>query len=125
MRLALALTVVALLVAGCAARGEDPFAYTKKPLYTGGFDLARLTSEGQVDQFRVTDGSIGQIHVQVWINETAGGATIVVQDPSGRTMLTTSEDADQRFALALGEWRVKVTPQEGSAGIVHVLATRN
>ncbi|HET6405727.1 MAG TPA: hypothetical protein VFH78_13880 [Candidatus Thermoplasmatota archaeon] len=126
-RLALLVTV-AVLLAGCSARGSnpenDPWAYTKKPLYAGGFDLARVAGETDSQVFRVTDGSIAAIRVMVWINATAGGATVRVFDPSGNNVLTTSETIERQYGLQLGEWRVEVDGQPESAGIIHILAVR-
>lgn len=129
MRPALVLAVAcALLAAGCFAKaGEDPFAYTKKPLYTGGFDLEDIKGEDS-QQFRVEDGSIALVRVQVWVNATAGGARVELTDPSGRVVLTTTEGAAQEYPLKLGIWTVKVTPvpdaSGAAAGHVAVLATR-
>lgn len=114
-----------VLLAGCAAEGgEDPFAYMRKPLYAGGFDLARLGDNAQTQEFRVTDGSIGQIRVQVWINATSGGASVTLRDPSGDLRMATDTTKEQRFPLDLGRWTVEVDGQAGSSGLVHVLATR-
>lgn len=125
MRLALVLLVLAALVTGCTASGDqDPFAYAKKPLYAGGFKLERLGANTETQEFRVTDGSIASIHMLVWVNATAGGATVSIADPSGRTVLTTSETMERSVPLNLGAWKVSVTGQEGAAGIVHVLVVR-
>lgn len=114
----------ALLAAGCTANGQDPYAYAKKPLYTGGFNLERVGPEGDSQEFRVQDGSIASIRVQVWFNGTAGDATVEVSDPSGRVVLTTTETADRSFPLNLGAWRVSVKASEGSTGHIGVLVTR-
>lgn len=114
------LVCAALVLAGCAAKGQqDPFAYTRKPLYTGHFDLDPLAG-GKVDsqQFRVEDGSIAEIRVQVWVNATAGGALVEILDPSGRTVVSTTTHAEQRFPLNLGIWTVKVRGQPDEAGQV-------
>ena len=120
--------VAATFLAGCSTRGEDessdPWAYTRKPLYTGGFDLAELAGANETQSFRVTDGSIGAIRAQVWINATAGGATVTLRDPSGRAILTTTETTDQRFGLNLGQWSVAIEGLPDSSGLVHVLVTR-
>lgn len=125
MRTSLAALLAILTLAGCTAEGgQDPWAYTKKPLYAGGFDLARVAGATDAQEFRVTDGSIAAIRVFVWINATAGGATVRVFDPSGHALLTTSETVERQYGLELGAWRVEVDGQPESAGIVHVLAVR-
>ena len=126
MRPLVPILVAAILLAGCTAKGDDhdPWAYTKKPLYTGGFDLARIAGETDSQAFRVTDGSIGAVRVLVWINATAGGGTVRVYDPSGNNVLTTSETAERSYGLQLGEWRVEVDGQPASVGRVHILAVR-
>lgn len=125
MRAFALLLVAAVALAGCAANAEDPFAYTRKPLYTGHFELDPLAG-GKTDsqEFRVEDGSIARVHVQVWVNATAGGARVEVVDPSGRTVLSVTDDAEQSFPLHLGVWTVRVTPEGEAAGHVSVLATR-
>ncbi len=129
MRAFALLVVAAVALAGCSANAEDPFAYAKKPLYTGHFELEPL-AEGKVDsqQFRVEDGSIAQVRVQVWVNNTAGDAKVEVVDPSGRTVLTTTTTTDQSFPLNLGVWKVLVsgTPdgEDGLKGNVGILVTR-
>lgn len=129
MRLSVLLLVPALALAGCAANAQDPFAYAKKPLYTGHFDLEPLAG-GKTDsqQFRVEDGSIGHVNVRIWVNATAGAAKVDVIDPSGRTVLSTTTDAERSFPLNLGVWTVVVSgaPAEegGLAGGVGVLVTR-
>lgn len=109
--LALLLVVLALVLAGCSAQGrQDPFAYAKKPLYSSHFDLDPLVG-GKTDgqEFRVEDGSIAAVRVQVWVNATAGGANVEIKDPSGRVVMTTSgPHADQSFPLNLGIWTVTV-----------------
>lgn len=125
MRQALVLLVLVALVAGCTATGEqDPFAYTKKPLYTGGFKLEQLGAETATQEFRVTDGSIATIRMLVWVNATAGGGTVSITDPSGKSVLTTSDTTERSVPLNLGAWKVAVTGEEGAAGIVHVLVVR-
>lgn len=121
-----AIVLVAAFAAGCTASGDrpDPWAYTKKPLYAGGFDLGRLAGQEETQQFRVTDGSIGAIRANVWINATAGGALITLHDPSGNVVLETDRTTEAQFPLNLGAWSVTATGHEGSAGIVHVLVTR-
>lgn len=118
------LVLAALLLAGCSVRGADPFAYTRKPLYTGHFDLAEMPAGGDGQTFRVDDGSIAFERVQVWINATAGGARVTVTDPSGRVQVDTTQAMDQRFSLELGAWQVRVEAQPGSAGSVELLVTR-
>lgn len=123
--LALALVAAATL-AGCAARGDDdPFAYMKKPLYANAFDLEDTRGDGGVThQFWVQDGSIAQVRVQVWVNETAGDARVIVRDPSGAVSLDTRDDADARYGLNLGAWSVTVEGSPDAAGQVTVLVTR-
>ncbi|HUR67991.1 MAG TPA: hypothetical protein VM370_02005 [Candidatus Thermoplasmatota archaeon] len=117
--------VGALLLAGCSAQGQtDPFAYTKKPLYAGGFDLAKLDGASERQEFRVSDGSIPAVQLNVWINATAGGASVIIRDPAGHVALETSETTSRAVGLNLGAWTVDVQGQPASAGIVHVLATR-
>lgn len=128
MRLAALLLVLAVAFAGCSAKGEDPLAYTKKPLYAGGFDLATLKNDTDEQQFRVQDGSIAQIKVNVWINATAGGARVNVYDPGGRMVLTTTETVARAYPLNLGQWRVVVEgmPDETGAasGLVNIIVMR-
>ena len=127
MRVLATALVAALVLAGCAARGggeNDPWAYTRKPLYAGGFDLARIAGETDSQVFRVTDGSIAAIRVLVWVNATAGGGTVRLFDPSGNLVLTTSETVERQYGLQLGEWRVEVDAQPASAGRVHILSVR-
>ena len=123
-----ALVVAGLFVvaAGCTARGgdDDPWAYTRKPLYAGGFDLERIAGQTDAQEFRVTDGSIGAIRVLVWVNATAGGGTVRIYDPSGDLRLTTSETVERQYGLQLGSWRVEVEGQPASAGVMHILAVR-
>lgn len=117
--------VLALLFAGCTAKGEDdPFAYTRKPLYTGGFDLERIAGQSDQQQFRVGDGSIAALKVQVWVNATAGGGEVQLLDPSGRVVLTTTQTTEQRVPVNLGAWTVNVKGQPASTGHVSVLVTR-
>lgn len=133
MRLVALLSVVlALVLAGCSAQGQqqDPFAYAKKPLYTSHFELDPLVG-GKTDgqQFRVEDGSIAAVKVQIWVNATAGGGSVELQDPSGRVVMTTTGPyAEQSFPLNLGVWTVTVkgAPDESGklSGGVGVLVTR-
>lgn len=119
-----ALLAAALVLAGCTVQGsQDPFAYTRKPLYTGGFDLARMAGE-ETQEFRVQDGSIGTLRLFVWVNATAGGARVDVADPSGRTVLSTTETSESKAGLNLGAWKVKVAPAAQSEGMVHVRVVR-
>lgn len=128
MRLVAVLLVLAVALAGCSAKGEDPLAYTKKPLYGGVFDLGTLKNGTDQQQFRVQDGSIGMIKVNVWVNATAGGARVNVYDPSGRMVLTTTETTERSFPLNLGQWRVEVVgmPDDtgASAGHANIIVTR-
>lgn len=125
MRWSLVALLCVAALAGCTAKGtHDPFAYMKKPLYTGGFDLEAIVASDQ-QEFRVEDGSILQVYAQVWVNATAGGARVEISDPSGRVLLSTAQDAEQGFPMTLGVWTVKVTPtSEDAAGHVGVLVTR-
>lgn len=124
------LVIVALVaLAGCTAEGQDPFAYMRKPLYTGWFDLAPL-AEGSTDgqEFRVEDGSIAQIRLQVWVNATHGGGRVQVYDPSGDLVIDTTQPTLQTSGLELGVWRVVVSgaPAEDGAivGSASLLVTR-
>lgn len=128
-RLPCVLLVVGLVaLAGCTAKGaDDPFAYTKKPLYTGHFDLAAVGADGATQEFRVQDGSIASVRVLVWVNATLGGARVEITDPHGSTVISTTQTTDQAAPLKLGAWRVTVTglPEgetlpEGSVGILVV-----
>lgn len=126
MRAAFAVLVLALLLAGCTATGqEDPFAYTRKPLYAGGFNLEKLGGETETQTFRVSDGSIASIRILVWINATAGGATVIIKDPAGKTVLTTSETTEGSSPLNLGAWTATVEGRPESSGIVHILVVRS
>lgn len=119
------LLALAVVLAGCAASGgDDPFAYTRKPLYAGGFDLARVAGASDAQEFRVTDGSIAAIELRVWINATTGGARVLIADPSGYQAMYAQQTGLVTSGLQLGVWTVRVEADEGSAGIVHVLATR-
>ena len=121
---ALLALAVMLTMAGCIAKANhDPYAYTRKPLYTGGFDLDGRTAADE-QQFRVEDGSIARVRAQVWVNATAGGALVEITDPSGRTVMSVTDDGEMGFPLHLGVWTVRVTPQGESTGHVSVLVTR-
>lgn len=123
--LMVAAILLAAGLAGCAARGnEDPFAYMRKPLYAGGFDLSKTVDEPKTDTFWVRDGSIAKVNVQVWVNATAGDARVLVRDPSGNVAIDTTSTTSGSFALNLGAWTVTVEGSEGAAGNVGVLATR-
>lgn len=124
MRAILALALLlALALAGCSARGGGPdhFGYTKKDLYTGTFDLA---AGPDAQSFFVEDGSIGQVRAQVWINATAGGATITFTDARGRDVWTTSQSGATTLPQDLGQWGVKIVPTAGSAGTVGIVVVR-
>ena len=113
-----------LTMAGCFAKAnQDPFAYTRKPLYTGGFDLDGLAATDE-QQFRVEDGSISEVHVQVWVNATTGSARVEVEDPSGQVYMNTTQSGEMGFPLRLGVWHVRVTPEGEATGHVAVLVTR-
>lgn len=121
------LVVAAALLAGCTASGDgqDPWAYTRRELYSGGFDLAKVSAAGTDGQvFRVTDGSIGAIRHLVWVNATAGTATVSITDPSGKTVLTTTETTERTTGLSLGQWGVQVDAPPGAQGRVHILVVR-
>lgn len=120
------LTLAALFAAGCSARGDDdPFAYIRKPLYTGSFDLEQLGENHTASQrFWVTDGSIGAIKVQVWVNATAGAAVVKVLDPDGNVAMATDEARSDQFPLALGDWSVVVEGTQDAKGMVGVFVTR-
>jgi len=120
-RALLAVLVVAAM-AGCSARGApDYFAYTKKPIYVGSFDLAHGADR---QNFYVEDGSIGQLRAQVWINATAGGARVDVVGSSGATVWSTSASGSQALRVDLGQWTVTVTPTDGAAGEVEIVVVR-
>lgn len=124
-RIAILALVAAVALAGCSAEGgQDPYAYTKKELYSGGFDLARIAGQTDSQQFRVTDGSIAAIRAMVWVNATAGGATVTMRDPGGDVALATDATSERSFPLELGAWTVEVAGQPGSAGRVHILVVR-
>jgi hypothetical protein len=125
MRAALALLIPALFLAGCTATGDsDPFAYARKPLYTGGFEIAEIGEDGDSQTFRVTDGSIASVRMLVWVNASAGGATVTIADPAGSTMMTTSETAERSVPLNLGVWTVDLQARPESVGLVHILVVR-
>jgi hypothetical protein len=119
----LALLVVAAALAGCSARGSAPdyFAYTKKPLYVGTFDLA--AGPGQ-QNFDVEDGSISALHVQVWVNATKGGAHVEFLDATGHPAWSTDASATMSLPVDIGTWTVNVTPAAGSAGNLGVVVLR-
>ena len=125
MRWALIL-VAASLLAGCSARGDDdPFAYTRKPLYAGSFDLAALGEDHTVAQrFWVTDGSINNVRLLVWVNATQGTGAVSVYDPSGNLAISSSDEDGRTLPLRLGDWRVVVTGSSDAVGRVDVLALR-
>jgi hypothetical protein len=129
MKKTLAAFVVALALAaglsGCVARGQktDPFAYAKVPLFASRFDLASAGNESQ--QFRVEDGSIAMLRVQVWVNATVGGMEeLQLVGPSGSVAWTTSSAGETSVPVDLGTWTVTVSAHPGSAGSVDVLVTR-
>jgi hypothetical protein len=126
MRLFVLALVAAVALAGCSSSDEstDPYAYTKKELYSGGFDLARLAGANDSQEFRVSDGSIAAIRVLVWVNATAGGATVTIRDPGGDVLLQTTETTERSLGLELGAWTVEVQGQPESAGRVHILVVR-
>ena len=121
---ALATILLVAAVAGCSASGSKPdyFGYTKKAIYTGTFDLA-AGPDGQ--KFFVDDGSIGQLKAQVWINATAGGATITFTDARHRDVWTTSASGASVLPPDLGEWSLNVTPTHGAAGSVGIVVLRS
>lgn len=120
-----ALLMTATALAGCSAGADqDPFAYMRKPLYANKFDLAQVQGEPTTHQFWVSDGSIAQVVVQVWVNNTAGDARVIVKDPSGAVSLDTTTSTTGRYALNLGAWSVTVEGSEDAAGDVGVLVTR-
>ncbi|MFA5860908.1 MAG: hypothetical protein WDA16_04360 [Candidatus Thermoplasmatota archaeon] len=128
MRRALVIAILAsVFLAGCAVRGEkqDPFAYTKKPLYTGHFDLADMRDGADSQEFRVEDGSIPSVHVRAWMNMTSGGAArLDVVDSSGRLVWTTSSTGETNAATNLGTWTVNVNALSGATGTIDVVAAR-
>lgn len=130
--LAATLSALALAVAlaGCTAQGgRDPFAYAKKPLYTGHFDLASMPVEGDTQQFFVDDGSLTKFRIRVFVNATEGGGRVDVFGPSGQLVVSSSATSDQTIPVDLGAWTVKVYRQPGeggaAAGSVELLVTRS
>jgi hypothetical protein len=124
-RVVLALLVVAML-AGCSARAnkDDFFGYMKKPLYASSFSLDRLHGSQDTESFFVEDGSIGTITVRVWVNATAGAASVRVYDPTGAEVLNTTQTTTRAYPLNLGGWKVVVTASEDAAGKVDLLVVR-
>lgn len=119
------LLLAAVLAAGCAASGDqDPWAYTRKPLYASGFQLDAIAGGEDTQQFRVQDGSIASIRMQVWINATHGGGSVTITDPAGRVALQTSETTERETPLNLGQWTIRAEGLPGSEGVIHVLVTR-
>lgn len=117
---------VALVTAGCAARGnDDPFAYMQKPIHIDKFDLAETANDSITRQFWVTDGSIKQIQIQVWVNNTAGDARVVIKDPAGYETINTTASTMHRFGLNLGAWSITVSGSEDAAGDVGVVIVRS
>lgn len=125
-RLAMALALAAAtLVAGCAARGDvDPFAYMKKPLYNGAFDLADVAGGNVTHQFWVTDGSIAEIHARLSVEAAAGSARMILRDPSGAVAIDTAVDVDKRLALDLGAWSITIEASPDARGDAAALITR-
>lgn len=128
MRRTLFALVALGLLSGCVARGEDPFAYTKKPLYVSTFDLARLDDRPSEQGFRVEDGSIGAQHFEIYVNATKGGALVEIHDPAGALVISTTETTKTSIPLHLGAWRVTVTPQPDEndqiEGKINIYVTR-
>lgn len=123
MRLPLAFALLAVASAGCVVTAkDDPFAYLREPLYSGGFDLT-ASSVAESQAFRVEDGSIAEVRVEVFVNLTQGRALVELVDPSGATVLSVAESVERGFPLRLGVWTVTVTP-ESAQGHVGILATR-
>lgn len=114
-----------LLMAGCSAKGaQDPFAYTRKDLAHTSFDLALTQNKTDEQQFRVEDGSIATIQLRVWVNATAGHATVDIYGPSGKKALSTSETTSATVPIDLGVWRIVVTGTSDAAGDASIVATR-
>ena len=124
-RVLFALAVVALL-AGCSAKGDrnDFFGYMKKPLFASSFSLDHARASPETQQFFVEDGSIGVISIQLWVNATAGGATVQVFDPAGNEAMRATQTTQASFPLSLGAWKVVVTGTPDASGSVDVLVTR-
>lgn len=126
-RLRVIVLLASVLLAGCVARGEkqDPFAYTKKPLYVGHFDLVELKNGTAAQEFRVEDGSIAAVHLRAWINLTSGAsARLDVVDSSGRPVWATMSTGEATAATNLGTWSVNLSAPPGTAGTVDVVAAR-
>lgn len=130
MRRSLVLVLLAsLLLAGCTARSSgtkaDPFAYTKKALYVGHFELADLKNGTDAQSFSVDDGSIASVRLRAWINATTGGpAQVEVVDSSGRLVWSTTSTGEATAATNLGTWTVRITAPLGSTGSIDVIAAR-
>lgn len=112
---------------GCVGSAEgdnDPFAYMRKPLYASSFSLDDIGNESDSQEFRVQDGSIFTIHAYVWVNATAGSATVTLTDPSGREVRTFDQTGKASFPMELGAWHVKVTGADDPSGRVDVRVVR-
>jgi hypothetical protein len=127
-RAKLLVTLVLLVaLAGCSARGTggDPWAYTRKPLYSGHIQLDGLTPEGERQTIFVEDGSINRIRASVWVNTTQGGAIVEFVTPSGQTVWSTTSTGAQSLPMELGAWTLRVRPLTAdTTGSVGVLVTR-
>lgn len=128
MRIVPVLLVAALFpLAGCvgsAGGEEDPFAYIRKPLFASNFDLERVGDGTDSMEFRVQDGSIVEVRIQVWVNATAGDAVVRVVKPSGHVVYETTTSGTRSVFVELGAWRVEVEGSNSPQGDVGVLILR-
>ena len=128
MRIPAVLAVCAfMLLAGCSARGspdQDPFAYVRKDLAHTAFDLAATAGKSDEQKFRVEDGSVARIKLIVWVNATAGNATVDIYAPSGRDVLSTQQSTTLTVPVDLGVWRFVVHASPGANGSAALVAVR-
>jgi hypothetical protein len=127
MKRALALALVAaVLLAGCGARAnrDQFFGYMKKPIYASGFALEDARATPQTQQFFVEDGSIGKVSVQVWVNATAGTATVQIVNAHGDTIVNTASSTTVSVPVDLGAWKITVSGSPDAAGRADVLVKR-
>ncbi|MEA3201131.1 MAG: hypothetical protein QOE90_2559 [Thermoplasmata archaeon] len=127
MRRLLVLLVVAVALAGCSARANKDalFGYMKKPVFASSFPLADARAVPQSQQFFVEDGSIASLQIQVWVNATAGGATVSIVDAHGDEVLRTTQSTTVAAPLDLGAWKVTVAGTRDATGQVDILVMRH
>ncbi|GEM_PF-5604643 len=126
MRWATALVVVAVVLAGCGAKAsrDDLFGYMKKPLFASGFPLEDARAAPQSQQFFVEDGSMAGVIIYVWVNATAGSATVQVYNAHGDEVVHTTQTTSASLPLDLGAWKIVVSGTPDAAGRVDLLVTR-